>query len=139
MPDTVRRSGRLALAATAVIAACLVVLLAATASASTIKSTNCHVSARYAPARGAVSCSGHYSVVLRVCVQVRGAHGKWYVIKGDCSSASGRTPGKITASVPQFRERCGHTYRVQAIGTVGARHSSAYYGNFGSTCVGGGY
>jgi hypothetical protein len=138
MPHTIRPSARRALAAGAAVAACLAVLFATSASASTIKSTNCHVSAHYSPARGTVTCAGHYSVALRVCVQVKGAHGKWYVVKGDCSSASGKTPGKISATVSQFHSHCNRTYRVQAIGTVGSRHSSAYY-NFGTTCIGGGY
>jgi hypothetical protein len=139
MSQTTKSPVRRALAATVAIAACLAVVFVAGASASTITTTNCHVSAHYAPAKGSVSCGGHYSVSLRVCAQVRGAHGKWYVIKGDCSYASGKTPGKISATVSRFKEKCNRTYRIQAIGTVGSHHSSAYYGNFGTTCIGGGY
>lgn len=113
-------------------------MFAAGASASTIKGTNCHVSAHYAPAKGTVSCTGHYSVSIRTCVQVQGKHGKWYVIRGDCSRASGTTPGKVWATVKQFHEKCNRTYRVQAIGTAAGQRSTDYYG-FGTSCIGGGY
>ena len=128
-----QRGRRTAVIAVTVVA-CLCAALAATASAN-IRGTNCHVSAHYAPASGSVSCSGHYSVAIRVCVQVRGKSGKWFVIKGDCSRASGATPGKISASVPQFKAHCNRTYRVQAIGTAKGHRSTAYQ-DFGTTCIG---
>jgi hypothetical protein len=57
---------------------------------------------------------------------------------GACATASGNTPGTVTAK-KSIKEKCNRSYRAQATAYVGSHRKTVYSSGEAKTCIGGGY